>query len=73
MKTFLIDAIVGVGFPSALLAVEAERAGMASGGEWMRERLVRCEEPQLQALYQALREAREEAAAEPESVIIHAH
>lgn len=75
MKTLLIDAIIGVGFPSLLLWAEAEKAGMASAGGWMRERLERCEESQLQALYQGLREAREEAAAAstPESVIIHAH
>ena len=83
MKTLLVDAIIGVGFPSTLLSEEAVRVGMArySGNqhvwmyEWIRERLERCEESQLQALYQGLREAREEAAekAQPESVIIHAH
>lgn len=83
MKTLLIDAIVGVGFPSTLLSEEAVRVGMARytgnqhvwGYEWLRERLERCEEPQLQALYQGLREARDEATQPktPESVIIHAH
>ena len=76
MKLLLVDAICGIGFPSMQLALQAEMTGMARDGEWMRDRLMVCREDQLQALYQGLREAREEAALEtqPEqSVIIHAN
>lgn len=68
MKTLVIDAIIGVGFPSVVLASECERIGMAEytgtatgpSWAWRRERLEKCEEHQLQELYTALREAREE-------------
>ena len=75
MKLFLVDAICGIGFPSMQLALQAEMAGLAHSGEWIRDRLQACEETALQELYQGLREAREEiesVVAEPESVIIHA-
>ena len=76
MKLFLVDAICGIGFPSMQLALQAEMAGMARDGSWIRDRLEAASEETLQALYQGLREAREEIEAvldEPESVIIHAH
>ena len=68
-KTLLTDAIVGIGFPSLLLATEVERAGMARftgnalfpAWEWCRERLMCCRVEQLQELYQGLCEARAEA------------
>ena len=67
MKTFLIDAIVGIGFPSTLLASECERAGLAvftgepyaPEWDWRREQLEKCEETQLQELYMGLREERD--------------
>lgn len=81
MKTFLIDAIVGVGLPSILLAQEAERVGMADfcGNQhnpswaWHRDKLERLEEPQLQELYQSLREARDELSESTDAEgVIHA-
>lgn len=83
MKILLVDAICGIGFPSMLLAEEATKVGLATytGNQhnwswaWHRDRLLACDLDKLQALYQGLREAREEnqRPAEPESVIIHAH
>lgn len=76
MKTLVIDAIVGIGFPSMLLAEECRKAGLAAftGNqwnecyEWRRDQLEKVSEEKLQELYTALREAREEAQApaEPE-------
>lgn len=76
MKTLVIDAIVGIGFPSILLADECRKAGLAEclgGGhgdpryEWRRDQLEKIELEKLQELYTALREAREEGSvAEPE-------
>lgn len=71
MKTFLIDAIIGCGFPTFGLAHEAERVGMADfcgnqanpRWEWHREKLEALDENHLQALYQGLREAREDQVA----------
>lgn len=82
-KHLLVDAVCGVGFPSVILAGQCEQAGMARfvGGttwEWRRERLMKCQVIQLQELYQALCEARQEvedaAFAEPEqpSLILEA-
>lgn len=68
MKTLVIDAIVGIGFPSILLADECRKAGLAefTGNqwnekyEWRRDQLEKVELEKLQELYTALREAREE-------------
>lgn len=67
MKTLLIDAIVGVGFPAVTLALECEKVGMARftgnqynpSWEWNRLALYKCSEEQLQELYQGVREERE--------------
>lgn len=76
MKTLVIDAIVGIGFPSVLLADECRKAGLASftgnqwndNYEWRRDQLEKIELEKLQELYTALREAREEGSlAEPEN------
>lgn len=76
MKTLVIDAIVGIGFPSMLLAEECRKAGLAAfsghqwseGYEWRRDQLEKVSEEKLQELHTAMRESREdlEAAAEPE-------
>ena len=66
MKTLIIDAICGVGFPTLSLAVEAENNGlsyydMASRSHrWDTDKLVAQPLETLQKLYEALREAREE-------------
>ena len=68
-EQLLVDAICGVGFPSTLVAVESEKVGLArfignqwnECWEWIPERLIRCKIEQLQALYQGLCEARNEA------------
>lgn len=76
MKTLVIDAIVGIGFPSVLLADECRKAGLAefTGNqwnekyEWRRDQLEKIELEKLQELYTALREAREEGSvAEPDT------
>lgn len=76
MKTLVIDAIVGIGFPSVLLADECRKAGLAEFAghqwsnhyEWRRDQLEKIELEKLQELYTALREAREEGSvAEPEN------
>lgn len=71
MKTLVIDAIVGAGFHSVIIAQECERLGLASFDHhhtkwsWRREQLERLELEQLQELYTGMREAREELAAQP--------
>jgi len=74
MKTLVIDAIVGAGFHSVVIAQECERVGLADFDKyhtrwsWRRERLEQLDLDKLQELYTAMRESREEleAAAEPE-------
>ena len=72
MKTLVIDAIVGIDFPSVLLFDEVQlliKAGLAEFTgkqwnekyEWRRDQLEKIELEKLQELYTALREAREEA------------
>ena len=68
LKVLIIDAICGVGFPSHLLATECEKAGMAIYSQhhpdlyvWDRNALALSPISKLQALYQALCEARDEA------------
>ena len=73
MKTLVVDAIVGVGFPSDQLAVQCEMAGLAlytgtkkkASWMWVRKALERCELEQLQELYQGLREERDAAPVAP--------
>lgn len=72
MKTLTIDAIVGAGFHSVVIAQECERIGLATFDKyrntwaWRREQLEKLELDPLQELYTAMRESREElAAAEP--------
>jgi hypothetical protein len=67
MKTLVIDAICGVGFPTLTLSLECERKGVAyfagdtRAWRWHREALEAQSLEFLQALYESLREAREEA------------
>jgi len=75
MKTLVIDAIIGAGFHSVVIAQECERIGLAtfdkyhSTWSWKREQLEKLELDPLQELYTAMRESREEIeAAEPEPV-----
>jgi len=72
MKTLTIDAIVGAGFHSVVIAQECERIGLATFDKyrntwsWKREQLEKLELDPLQELYTAMRESREEIeAAEP--------
>ena len=66
MKTFLIDAICGAGFPNYALVDEYTRAGFATftGNQhneswaWNREALSALEEYRLMFIYTNLREAR---------------
>lgn len=67
-KVLIIDAIVGVGFPTYLLATECERAGLAIYSQhhpdmyvWNRNALARNPIEKLQELYQGLCEARDDA------------
>ena len=74
MKTLVIDALIGAGFHSVVIAQECERVGLAdfdkyhSKWSWRREQLEQLDLDKLQELYTAMRESREEleAAAEPE-------
>lgn len=71
-KTLLVDAIVGVGFPTLLLASVCEDAGLAvfvgnqhnPAWEWKRNALARNPTEKLQGLYEALCDARDEAHSE---------
>ena len=71
MKTLVIDALIGAGFHSVVIAQECERVGLADFDKyhtrwsWRREQL---DLDKLQELYTAMRESREEleAAADPE-------
>ena len=69
MKTLTIDAIVGAGFHSVVIAQECERIGLATFDKyrntwvWRREQLEKLELDPLQELYTAMRESREELAA----------
>ena len=74
MKTLVIDALIGAGFHSVVIAQECERVGLAdfdkyhSKWSWRREQLEQLALDKLQELYTAMRESREEleASAEPE-------
>lgn len=76
MKTLTIDAIIGAGFHSVVIATECERVGLAeftgnqhnTAWSWKREALEKLELDTLQELYTAMRESREEleAVTEPE-------
>ena len=74
MKTLVIDALIGAGFHSVVIAQECERVGLADFDKfhtrwsWRREQLEQLDLDKLQELYTAMRESREEleAAAEPE-------
>lgn len=74
MKTLVIDALIGVGFHSVVIAQECERVGLADFDKfhtrwsWRREQLEQLDLDKLQELYTAMRESREEleASAEPE-------
>jgi hypothetical protein len=67
MKTLVIDALIGAGIHSVILAQECERVGLAAYDKrtqtwaWRREQLERIDLEKLQELYTAMREAREEA------------
>lgn len=68
MKTLVIDAICGVGFPGFAIGVEAERNKLAyfsgttgnQGWRWRRDKLEAKSLEKLQALYENLRIARDE-------------
>lgn len=74
MKTLVIDALIGAGFHSVVIAQECERVGLADFDKfhtrwsWRREQLEQLDLDKLQELYTAMRESREEleASAEPE-------
>lgn len=67
MKTLVIDAICGVGFPTLSIALTAERAHLAHyvGGqnnarhEWRREKLQELDQETLQMMYEGLRTERD--------------
>jgi hypothetical protein len=69
MKTLVIDAICGAGLHSIVTAQECERLGLARwtgdgrspAWVWRREVLEKLELEDLQELYTALRESREDA------------
>jgi hypothetical protein len=75
MKTLLVDAICGVGFPSIEIGEHAVKAGAArykgaihdDNYMWNRGVLLSEDEDILKQLYEGLREARS-----AETVIIHA-
>lgn len=73
MKTLVIDAVIGAGIHSVVIAQECERLGLADFDKhhtkwsWRRGMLEKLELEQLQELYTAMRESREGLdAAEPE-------
>lgn len=80
MKTLTIDAIVGAGFHSVVIAQECERLGLANYDKhhmrwsWRREQLEKLELDTLQELYTSMREAREtldaQMASQPEPSLI---
>ena len=65
MKTLVIDALVGAGFHSVLIAQKCEQVGLArfsnltNTWSWKREMLEQLELEPLQELYTGMREARE--------------
>ena len=76
MKTLIIDAICGVGFPGFAIGVEAERSRLAyfsgnahnHGWQWRRDKLEGQSLEKLQALYENLRIARDDLSATPPAV-----
>ena len=72
MKTLIIDAICGVGFPSMIVASECEKLGLATftgdqhnpEWQWSREALAGCRIETLEELYGSLRTKREQQAAQ---------
>ena len=76
MKTLVIDAIVGVGFPTLTLALSAEKSHMATyiGGQfnakhqWNRAKLEELPLETLKTIYEGLRSEREIQEAEPVAV-----
>ena len=83
-KQLVVDAIMGIGFPSVVMAQECERVGLAqfSGDQWnpdwqwIRTRVEAIELDKLQELYEGLSQAREdnrkahEAAPEPSLIVL---
>ena len=71
MKTLLIDAIVGIGFPVEQLGLQCQEAGLAdfnpvtASWKWQRERLVGLQQTMLEELYEGLRHARDNLTVEP--------
>mgnify|MGYP001482491559 FL=1 len=67
MKTLVIDAIIGTGFPTITLALTAEQAGMAeykagffeNHHVWRREKLEEQSLESLKTIYEGLRAERE--------------
>jgi hypothetical protein len=77
MKTLIIDALCGVGFPSEQIALQCELAGLAVRSadgrwSWIRDRLEAAPQQMLEELYSAMREYREKQQSESEfTVFVH--
>lgn len=83
MKTLVIDAIIGAGFPTLTLALTAEQAGLAvfTGAHfspdapthrWVRSKLEDETLPVLQTIYEGLRSERE-AQAQNDAAAVENH
>jgi hypothetical protein len=61
LRDMVLDAVVGVGFPTIGIAIIAERQGLAffdgKGTRWIRDKLAALSEEKLQALYTNLKVA----------------
>lgn len=70
MKTLIIDAIVGAGFPTVTLAITAEQGGLAvyragyleGTHVWLRDKLEDLSLKNLKMIYEGLRSERENLA-----------
>ena len=79
MKTLVIDALVGGGFPNPIIAVECEKVGLAEvfgspfepQWRWNTAALAECELSTLQELYEAMREKRGLPMTQPEQSTEH--
>ena len=73
MKTLIIDAIVGAGFPTVTLALTAEQGGLATYKPgylegthvWLRDRLEALSLKEVKMVYEGVRSERENLAAQP--------
>ena len=75
MKTLIIDAIVGAGFPTVTLALTAEQGGLATYRPgflegthvWLRDKLEVLSLSEVKMVYEGVRAEREKLAAQPPS------